>query len=519
MKKNLTIIVIVVIGIFIFLNLLASQAFRRVDLTENNIYSLSDVSKNIAKELPDKVIIKAFFSEDLAAPYNNNASYTRDLLDEYRTYSNGNIEYEFINPDKDEETKNEAMQYGLQPVQIQAIERDEMSLKRVFMGLVFIYGDKTETIPVVQNVNELEYTISSNLKKLTAEQIPEVGYATGHGEPDLYSECQQIQQSLSGQYKLTPVQLPAQNGIPENIKTLVIVNPKRQVEEEALAQIDQFLMYGGRLALFIDNYEVEFETQNSTPLNTGLDKLLDKYGLELGKNVLADENSGQIAVSRQMGNFQMQVPMNYPFLPMINNLNDNHLITEDLENINLVFASSVSPNGKNENADFKWLLKSSENSQLMQEPFDLNPMSYENPSFAGGPFELAYSAKGSFKSYLGSGNVGNFQAARPVKVDSEPTKLTVVGDGDFIVDKYLRNQENLVFFQNVVDWLTSEEGKGLISIRSREVTVRPLEEVESYGMRTFIKYLNILLPPFIIIIYGIIRWRIRKRRRKMSMEM
>ncbi len=520
MKLNTTIGIILFAAIIVFVNLIASQVFFRVDLTENNIYSLSDVSKEIVKTLPDKVVIKAFFSEDIAAPYNMNKTYTRDLLDEYRAYSKGKIDYEFINPDEDDEAKEEAMKYRIQPVQIRAIERDEMSFKNVHMGLVFLYEDKQEVIPVVQRVDDLEYQMTSIIKKLTMDEIPQVGYVTGQGEPDLTTECKQIQQALSGQYRLVPVNLPSEQGIAENIKTLVIVSPQREFDKASLAQIDQFVMYGGRLAVFLDKYSVDIQNQQSTPINSGLELLLLKYGINIQQTMVLDEQAGQIAVTRQAGFFNMQVPMAYPFIAMVTNFNEDHPITADLEAAAMIFSSPVEPAGELDGVTYTPLFETTDKSDVAQPPFDLNPMSYENAKYMNGPFELAYAMEGVFpsaKSIIAPDE--GFIMTRPPKDESDPTKIVVVGDGDFVVDKYLRNQANLILFLNIIDWLTAEEGKGLISIRSREVQTRPLKEIESHGIKTFIKVLNIFLAPILVVVYGIIRWQFRRRRRKMSIAL
>jgi ABC-type uncharacterized transport system involved in gliding motility auxiliary subunit len=87
-----------------------------------------------------------------------------------------------------------------------------------------------------------------------------------------------------------------------------------------------------------------------------------------------------------------------------------------------------------------------------------------------------------------------------------------VGDADFCQDQGIRGGSNLTFFMNIVDWLTQDES--LITIRSREVTSRPLDEV-SDGRRRLIKYANIFGPPILVVLIGLWRWR-NRRQAKMS---
>ena len=96
------------------------------------------------------------------------------------------------------------------------------------------------------------------------------------------------------------------------------------------------------------------------------------------------------------------------------------------------------------------------------------------------------------------------------------TRIVLVGDGDFARDQYLGgSRDNLTFFANMVDYLVDDAG--LITIRSKDVTLPPLEQV-SDGTKKLVKYANLALPPLLVLGYGAIRWRMRKARKK-AMEM
>ena len=84
-----------------------------------------------------------------------------------------------------------------------------------------------------------------------------------------------------------------------------------------------------------------------------------------------------------------------------------------------------------------------------------------------------------------------------------------MADGDFVQDSYSQQGDNLALVQNIVDWLSQDEG--LISIRSKTITSRPLVELEP-GTRKLIKWFNILAVPVIFILFGLVRWMARRRR-------
>ncbi len=89
----------IVLVILVLLNIISVRIFGRLDVTKNNVFSLSDASKELVRNLDDKVTVKAYFTEDLPAPYNNNRrAILLDQLNEYKAYARGNLQYEFIDP-------------------------------------------------------------------------------------------------------------------------------------------------------------------------------------------------------------------------------------------------------------------------------------------------------------------------------------------------------------------------------------------------------------------------------------
>ena len=99
---------------------------------------------------------------------------------------------------------------------------------------------------------------------------------------------------------------------------------------------------------------------------------------------------------------------------------------------------------------------------------------------------------------------------------SQETRIVLVGDGDFARDRYAGgSRDNLTFFANMVDYLVDDAG--LITIRSKDATLPALEQV-SDGAKQTIKYGNLFIPPLAVIAYGILRWRLRKARKK-ALEM
>ncbi|NQU04050.1 MAG: Gldg family protein, partial [Syntrophaceae bacterium] len=89
--------------IIILINVVGVTLFFRSDLTENGIYSISDVSKRVVSTLSEPLTVKVFFTKNLAAPHNSTERYLRDLLEEYSVNSNKYFNYSFydVSPEED----------------------------------------------------------------------------------------------------------------------------------------------------------------------------------------------------------------------------------------------------------------------------------------------------------------------------------------------------------------------------------------------------------------------------------
>ena len=182
-RRQAIISVLLVAGILIVLNVIAVKVFFRWDLTPNKIYTLSDASKSIVTRLDDKLVVKAYFTDNLPAPYNNNRRYLQELLDDYRNASDGKITYEIISPSDQDELEKEAQKYGIQPVQVQTVKNDRAEALKAYMGMVLLFGGKQEAIPFIGSTENLEYEITGVINRLTQPELKKIGILSGNGMP------------------------------------------------------------------------------------------------------------------------------------------------------------------------------------------------------------------------------------------------------------------------------------------------------------------------------------------------
>ena len=160
--------------VIVLINAVGITLFFRFDLTSNRIFSLSEASKEVVSTLSEPLTINVFFTKNLPAPHNTTERYLHDLLEEYSINANQYFNYRFydVSPEEGDITQETrlnqelAKDYGIKPVQIQAVEKDEVKFQMAYMGLVLIHGDIIERIPAITSTDRLEYQLTTAIQKL-----------------------------------------------------------------------------------------------------------------------------------------------------------------------------------------------------------------------------------------------------------------------------------------------------------------------------------------------------------------
>ncbi|MEO8167777.1 MAG: GldG family protein, partial [bacterium] len=294
----------IVAVILILLNIVSVRLFGRLDLTKNNLFTLSDASKNLVKNLDDKLTVKAYFTEELPAPYNNIRRSVLDQLNEYKAYSKGNLQFEFIDP-AGEKGEQEAQQQGIQPVQVQVIDNEQMQVKKAYMGLVLLYEDKKEVLPVIQNTSTLEYDLSSTIKRLTSKDQKKIAFLAGQGEPSL-QELQRAQQLLSKQYNVQTVDLSKGQPLGPDIAALIVMGPKSEFSEHAKYLLDQYIMNGGKVAFLLNKVDADLQQRFGRVVDLKLEDMLENYGLRINPDLIRDAQCAPISIVQQEGGYSIQ---------------------------------------------------------------------------------------------------------------------------------------------------------------------------------------------------------------------
>jgi hypothetical protein len=132
------------------------------------------VSREAVGTLREPLTINVFFTRNLPAPYNTVEQYLKDILGEYALHANTYFNYRFYDVSAEDEIEGAgtgenrklASSYGINPVQIQVVEKDEVKFKKAYMGLVILHGDMVERIPTITSTDGLEYKLTTSIQRL-----------------------------------------------------------------------------------------------------------------------------------------------------------------------------------------------------------------------------------------------------------------------------------------------------------------------------------------------------------------
>jgi gliding-associated putative ABC transporter substrate-binding component GldG len=541
-KESTMINLLIFIAVIIVINLISLNIFFRLDFSKGRIYSLSPSSKVAVRQLDDRMLVKAFFTDKLPPQFATIRRYTRDLLEEYKNASGGRFRYEFINPADDTQLREEAQRSGVPPVNVQVREKDRIEVREAFLGLVFHYNGRTETIPLVQETRGLEYEITKAISKVSQIGRPRIAF---YGlTPDVPADprmrffmmqqdkFQHAKQTIRENYDLLAVEL--NEPIPFDVQTLVFSGVVDSLTIEQMYYIDQFLMRGNNILFFQDRINSNLQNQMATPIESNIFDLLDHYGVNIMGNLVMDANHGMVNVQERHGIFTRNIPMAYPFLIIANEVNKNNPIVSQLSNLQFLFVSEIDASGVPFDVRFTPLIHTSEQSGSIAGPhFNIGYQQFTNRNFMNrlnqGQKVISALYEGRFTSFFGEHNPGLGEGFIP---ETHNGKIIILPNMNFISSQgAAENQSNMDFLMNAIDYLSNNQA--LIALRSREVINKPLQidrRVDTAGLdhnetekkldraRDFVKYTNYILPGLLLIIFGLVKYKLEIIRRKRIKE-
>lgn len=541
--------------IVIVINYVGSLLFKRFDLTTEKRYTLASTTKDLLKEINDEVYLKVYLQGNFNPSFTRLKNEAKELLDEFRAYSNNQIQYEFIVPgeglNETEKGNLEKQLYekGLTPEQVVENKNDKKLETLIWPGAIVTYKGHETVWQIFKrqvgiapeecinnSVQELEYSLSNAIRKLQRTKDKQVTFIEGHGELDTLQNYD-LARALAEYYEVNRTPILGKLATLNESNCIIIAQPDSAFTDKDKFIIDQYIMNGGKALWLIDPVNVDRDTLNLKGYSIGLNKnlriddMMFKYGVRLNNVLVQDLQCATIPINVGFKNGQPNFkPFPWVYNPLI--LPDNaHPIVKNLDLIRMDYSSTIDTikaNGIKKTI----LLKTSRYSKTQPTPARLflasvqykpKPKQYNTPYLP-----VAVLLEGSFNSFV------EYRLPTTLLADSnfkyidkgKPTKQIIVANGDIArndvskstgqlfplgYDKFNRQTfANKTFLVNCVNYLLDDEG--MLQLRTREVKLRLLDKKKVDEQRGYWQRLNVLVPLLLLTIVGVCQFYLRKRK-------
>jgi gliding-associated putative ABC transporter substrate-binding component GldG len=487
-----------VLIIVVLINILVSFSHFKIDLSPNKIHSISPATEKIIKEVDDIVEIKVFISEELPPQVSPLKEELLSLLQNYKDVSNDKIIIERVDPNKDSQAKQDAAKLGIQPMQFSTVESDKLEVANGYFALTVSHKDKVEVIQALQNLQNLEYYLTSSIKKVSSGEIKKIGMTNADPNPTTGSQPL-IAQGIEQSYSFNPINLESETYDLDSVDVLIINNPTDELSQNAQVYIDQFIQSGKGVIIFYDQYSINNQLQ-AMPNPSNISEIIKHYGFEVQDKMILD-SSAVVAGFRSADSSSFYTLYPFWIKTAKEGLNPDYSFTSG---INTLVFNWTSPLVLSKDANY--LVKTTDQAWIDQsETPNLDPTrKYSQADVKEtGSKVIAGIQQNKIESLFADTDLPNttLEALNSESLISgeNDLRLVVVADADFINDNALmNNQENYVFAMNIIDFLALESD--LSSIRSKALSVYPLKTIED-SQKQLIRIAGLLSP---ILISGIL---------------
>lgn len=501
-------------ALFLGINIISNQTLTslRLDVTENNLYTLSDGTRNILRELEEPITIRLYYSAKQFAGVPSLQNYgkrVRDMLEEYVAASDGKLRLSVIDPELFSEAEDEAVQFGVRQMGLSAAGE---------VGYLGVVGTNTtddeQVLPILSPEREdaLEYELTKLVYQLADPQKRVIGVISGL--PVFAPPPDPATGQASGQDWTSLVLLRELNevrelgfdvdSIDDDVDTLIVIHPK-DLSRKTQYAVDQFVLNGGKAIVFVDPMG-EHDAAQPDPerpgvlpnLASNLEPLLEKWGLSMASDKVVGDPGSAVRVSFRTE----RGPQEVEYLPWLQlqgeTLNRDDFITNELNVINVGTAGSLAIVEGSSLAHTP-LITAGPGSGLVERDsiiFVRDPKGLLDSFVADDQQHvIAYRVTGTAETAFPEGRPLDDDEKRAPNDDflsqsANPINVIVVADTDLLADRFWVRFSNFAgmripdpfgnnadFLINAVDNLGGNDD--LISLRSRGNYTRPFEVVQA----------------------------------------
>ena len=557
-NKSLVSRISCLVSIIVVLVLLFTKTlFFRIDLTEEERYSLSKAAKSLVVEMSEPLTVKIYLDGDLDANMLRLRRAVEDMIRELNVYSAKQLMVETYNPNSattDEERYAEyAMleERGLRGMSVTVRERGGKMSEQVIFPWVEVCGSrdtmavclmqpsaqKSGEAAVNSAIADLEYLFVDAIRILNRKEVRKVAFIEGHGE--LAEEyTYDASDALSRYFQVDRGVIGTDASVLDGYDAIIIAKPMEQYSEGDKFIIDQYIMRGGRVLWLLDGAQMSNDMLSeggTTPLielDVNLNDMLFRYGVRLTPTIVEDMQCAYMPVNVARPDEEPRFePIPWFYMPLLQG-SPYHPITKTLQAVKADFASGIEIVGDTAGVRKEVLLITSNASHVHVAPTEINVMQAINVEpkeyFTTQYVPIAVAMEGEFESIYKHRMAPVGIKTEKIIDKSKQTRMVVVADGDIIRNEIEQHREGLMlvplgydrvtrqmhsnrdFIVNTMLYLTDDEG--VMQLRNRRVDLRLLNRAVVESQRDLWVWVNTLLPMVLLAMFGGVFFWLRKRK-------
>mgnify|MGYP000871917974 CR=1 FL=1 len=553
---------LLVLVVLLLLNYIGANFYARWDLTEDGRYTLQRVSENALQQLDGTAYIRTFLGGELPLEFIRLRNGLEEMLEEYAVRSHHHISFLHEDPSSvvhnDEE--REAYQHELINQGIEAITVHErtatgmQSEQVVFPGLAISYAGRTVYVNLMRRdvtlrndenitlaLQRLEYVLTSAFYLLLQQTKPTIGFTQGHGEltPKQTSDWER---ELQARFRIRRIDTLEQVGALDSLQFVVIARPEKEFTEREKLVLDQYLMNGGQLLLFINPVQTSSDSLQAhgrtfaMPIELNLNDWLFRYGVRLSTRLVQDAQCAPVPVNMaEPGAGARFVPLPWSYYPLLTP-QPYTLLSRNVPPVYSRFPVMVEPTQAQDSILKVPFLTSSKYARLIGTPRLValeeirEELNARNMPLSHIPVGLLL--EGKFTSAFTHRPLRSIAPGQQFdfKAKSSDTRIVLFGDGTLCAndvsyrngrerilplgfDKYTQQTfGNKELLENVTLYLGGFEP--LLLLRGREYMPQLLDARRLGRDRTYLLILNLLVPLLLLLVMGGTWWLIRRLRNR-----
>jgi ABC-type uncharacterized transport system involved in gliding motility auxiliary subunit len=546
---------------FFLISVLDNMRGARVDMTSDRLFTMSPAAKKILQGLEVPVQVKLYITPADRMP-TQLKTLERDITEQMRNFeqvADGMLEFAVFNPQDDEEMQQTLTGKGINPFQVQSIEKDEMGIKLIWSALTIAYRDKPEVIlPQVlpQNLAALEQDIIGPVYRLTRETTPKVAifapakpvdqqmammYLQQGMQPpepqDVYSRLPELLQQ--GHYEAVKIALTRDDPVPEDAVALIVMGTT-QLNARQVFEINRTLRGGTPVIMAVQAHEYGYNPAQQggwsitgMEVVTGLEPMLAGLGLTVSEDHFMDSAMEVIDLPREvnLGGLRMQTrePVKVPIQIRVTEtqMDQDSPLVNRIGSLFYLWGTPIESDAEvlsGHGLEVQELIFSSNDSWKL--PWTPGPVTAAMIDPEGqtmqGELPLGVLVTGQFPDTFAETGPPEWPSdpAMPdtasalgpdlsgAPVTPAPGKLFLVGSAKMFDDNIIAAPQNALLMLNAVDYLAGSED--LLSIRAKTLTQRVIKPIDA-GQKMAWRLFVVLLVPVALTIFGIMRGGVRRK--------